>query len=308
MTATIQPLRLEDTVEVSHVSHRLALGVQWADALTRLPASGNLASDLETIGSRACPLRFDLHPQSRHALPYSGRLARILGIAANEKDTTPPATPADDPTRFALRCFARRNPKTGSYSTDNDPRHYVPRRLALIPVQTDGIPTATTGNIRRAWLWPGTAFPLPANTTAIRGHVRRGANLAGAASVAWARVVVTQPGVTPANFSAETQVGWAHGDDRGEFLVVLGAQAIPGGAVLPPAVPLRVWVFLPPSGALNPADPLASLPLEQAGSEAINDVLRGTEAPATYTRQIPVDIILKPGETLVINDAALLFP
>ena len=307
MTAAIHPLQLEDTVEVSHVSHRLALGVLWIDALTRLPASGNLASDLETIGNRDCPLRFDLHPQSRHALPYAGRLARILVIAANEKDTTPPATPADDQTRFALRCFARRNLKADSYNTENDPRHYVPRRLALIPVQTDGFPTATTANIRRAWLWPGAAFPLSANATVIRGRIRRGASMANASSVAWARIVVTQPGAAPADFSAETQIGWAHGDDRGEFLVVLGAQAIPGGAVLPQTVQLRVWIFLPPSDALDPADPLASLPLEQAGSDAINDVLRGTEAPATYIRQAPLDVTLKPGEALVMDDAALLF-
>lgn len=304
MTAAIHPLQLEDTVDASHVRHRLALGVQWIDALAQLPAGGNLVNDLETIGSRACRMRFDPHPQARHALRHAGLIARLLGIAAQEKDTTPPATPADDQTRFALRCFARRDPQVSGYSTRNDPRRYVPRRLALIPAQNNGVPVATIANIHRAWLWPGAAYPLAANATAIRGHVRRGVDKT---SVAWTRIVVTAPGATPPVFASEIQVGWGHGDDRGEFLVVLGAQAVPGGAALPAQVNLRVWVFLPP-GALDPADPLASLPLEQAGPDVIDDVARGIAIPPGYVRQDPVDLSIRPGEALTMNDAALIFP
>lgn len=306
-SASAHPLRLEDTVEVDHLSHRLAMGMQWVDALSRLPATGNLTSELERIGSRPLRLGFDLHSSSRHALRWAGLLAKILVIAAKEKVTAPPLTPDADPTNFVLRGFARRDASVNGYSTANDPRRYVPRRLALMPVQSGGMPTATKGNIRQAWLWPGTAYPLPGNTTALRGRVRRGPTLATARSVPWTRIIVTRP-AGPANFATETRIGWGHGDDRGEFLVVLGFEAIPGGAILPQSVALRIWVFLPPAGPFDATDPLASLPLEQAGSDPINDVLRGIEPPAGYVRQAAIDVTLKPGEVLVMNDAVLLFP
>lgn len=308
MSTAILPLRVEDTVEASHVNHRLALGMQWLDALMQHPASGLLVTDLEAIGSRPLGQRFDPHPQARHALRWAGRLAKILATAAQEKVTTPPVNPEDDPTNFALRCFALRSGLAGSYSIGGDPRRYVPRRLAVMPVQNDGVPTPATDNIRHAWLWPGAAYPLAANSTAVRGRIRRGASLDDAIPVQWARIVVTRPGPTPPDFASELQIGWGHGDDRGEFLVVLGAQAVPGGATLPQTMTLRVWVFLPPAAASSPAEPLAGLPLEQAGSDSINDVLRGIAPPVGYVRQPPADITLRPGEVFVMSDAVLLFP
>lgn len=305
--SSVRPLRVEDTMEVNHLNHRLAIGMQWIDALSRLPVTGNLVSELERIGGRTLRQGFDLHSSSRHALRWAGQLAKILVIAAEEKVAHPPLTPDADQTNFALRGYARRDPRISSYSTGNDPRRYVPRRLALMPVQTDGMPTATKGNIRQAWLWPGTAYPLPGNTTALRGRVRRGPTLASATSVPWTRIIVTQP-AGPADFATETRIGWGHGDDRGEFLVVLGFQAIPGGAILPQSVALRVWVFLPAVVSFDASDPLASLPLEQAGGDPINDVLRGVEPPAGHVRQAAIDVTLKPGEVFVMNDAALLFP
>ena len=90
--------------------------------------------------------------------------------------------------------------------------------------------------------------------------------------VPWARVTVSLPAniLAAPDFANEPQVGWGHGDDRGEFLVVLGANAVPGGATLPTSMPLRVWVFLPPVGAFDPDHALDSLPLEQAESDAIS--------------------------------------
>lgn len=306
------PLRLEQTVEVSRVNHRLALGVQWIDALSGLPATGPLRCVLEQVGSRALHQPFDAHPQARHALRLAGRLASLLVIGAAEKAADPPPTAADDQTNFVLRGFARRDPRPGNYSANDDPRQFVPRRLALTPVLGNGVPIATAANIRQAWLWPGAAYPLAGNTTSIRGHVRRGPNMDEAVSVPWVRVIVTRPasaGAAP-DFATELQVGWGHGDDRGEFLLVLGFQAAPGGALLAQAMPLRVWVFLPPAPAPGPvpADALAHLPVEQAGSAALNDVLRGIAPPAGYVRQGAVDVTLGPGEARVMSDAALLFP
>lgn len=317
MNAPVRPLLLADTVEVSRVNHRLALGVQWLDALTRLPAGGALFSELESIGARPLVQGLERHPLGRHALRWAGRLAKLLKIAAAEKIATPPATPDDDQTLLALRCFAQREANADRYHTDRDPRHHVPRRLALLPQQSGGEPPADTGNIRHAWLWPGANYPLGANTTAIRGRVRQGATLADSTPVPWTRVVVTLPAniAAPADFDNETKVGWGHGDDRGEFLVVLGVDAVPGGATLPTSLPLRVWVFLPPATtSFDAASPLESLPLEYAGIDTINDVLRGLSPPADYVRQAAIDFPLPGGETVrpgavcVMNDAVLLFP
>ena len=90
--AIAEPLRVENTVQVSGVGHRLALGVQWLDALSQSSNSGAWVSKLETIGMRPCPQRFDRHPQSLHALRAAGRLAKLLRAAAADKAATPPAT------------------------------------------------------------------------------------------------------------------------------------------------------------------------------------------------------------------------
>jgi hypothetical protein len=174
MNTAVRPLCLEDTVEVSRVGHRLALGVQWLDAPMQLPASGALVCVLESIGNRPLPQRFELHPLARHAMRWSGRVSKLLEIAAGEKAAAPPATPADDQTNFVLNCYAQRSPLGETYRSDRDPRRYVPRRLSLTPVQSDGVPPVSRDNIRQAWLWPGANYPLGANTTAVRGRIRRG--------------------------------------------------------------------------------------------------------------------------------------
>lgn len=309
MIALAQPLRAEDTVEVSRVNHRLALGVQWLDALSAMPAAGLLATDLESIGLRPCPQRCEAHPLARHALRWRGRLAKLLAKAAQDKLNTPPASPAVDPTRLNLRGYGLRDDSrgAGAFAAQSDPRRHVPRRLSLIPVQALGIPSATIDNIRQAWLWPGAAYPLGANTTALRGLVRRGATLAAAQAVPWARAVITAFGGVVPDFATEQQVGWGHGDERGELTVVLGVQAVAGGATLPPVLPLRVWIFVPPLALPDPLDALAGLPLEIADTAPLNDVLRGLTPPVGHVRQKPFDVSVKPGEVLVMNDADLLF-
>ena len=305
--AVIEPLTVENTVQIASVGHRLAIGIQWIDALSRLSPDGPWTSDLEAIGLRPCPLRFDAHPQGRHALRAAGRLAKLLEIAAKDKVNAPPVSVEADQTNCLLRAFARRSSRVENYSTGNDPRRFVPRRLSLTPVQTAGFPSAGVANIRSAWLWPGSSYPLAANITAIRGRVRRGPSEALAKPVAWARVVITRPGAATPNFATEARLGFAHGDDRGEFLAVLDVGAVPGGAVLPATLKLRVWVFIPPADTFDAADPLASLPLEVAGTDAINDVLRGTQAPSAYLRMNSIDVTLTPGSTLTLDEAQLLF-
>ncbi|HRD92213.1 MAG TPA: hypothetical protein PK201_03745, partial [Accumulibacter sp.] len=83
--AITRPLAIDDTVQVSRVSHRLALGIQWLDALTGMPVPGDWVNDLEAIGSRAGLQRFERHPQARQALRHAGRLAKLLQLAAADK-------------------------------------------------------------------------------------------------------------------------------------------------------------------------------------------------------------------------------
>lgn len=302
-----EPLGIDNTLQVASVGHRLALGIHWFDAIGPSSQLGNWTSELEAVGSRPCALRFDAHSQARHALRYAGRLGRLLDIAAAEKDATPPASADADQTNLVLRGFGPRSARVDGYSSGNDLRRFVPRRLSLTPQQSAGMPDPGVANIRFAWLWPGCTYPLAANVTALRGRVRRGPSDALATPVAWSRIVVTQAGAGAPDLATETRVGWAHGDDRGEFLVVLGAAAVPGGAALPATLALRVWVLLPPADGFDPADPLASLPVEFAGGDAINDVLRGRQVPAGYLTMTPIDVSFAAGTIFTIDEAQLLF-
>lgn len=303
MTAIVVAPRLDEfnTVPIDRFGHRLALGVQWIDALSEQPLADPWTTELERIGARPLVKRFIAHGQGRHALLHRDAVARLLRLAASELAAFPP--PAADPSLLVLR----------GHGAD---RRHVPRRVALTPLTllmgADGEPPVSTANIRRLRLWPGAEYPVPAGGTVLRGRIRRGAALASAQPVPWARMVITRPaGAAPFPalpvFGDETPVGWAHGDDRGEFVAVLGAAALPGGALLPTTLPLTVWVSLPVAIALDPEDALASLPLEAAGTTLSGAVLDGTALPPGHVRQVGFRISIPPGQTTVLPDADLRF-
>jgi hypothetical protein len=124
----------------------------------------------------------------------------------------------------------------------------------------------------------------------------------------WARVIVTKPGAGAPNFSKETQLAWAHADDRGEFLLILGGAAVPGGVALPTQVSVHEWVFLPPIGIVfDPAHPLDSVAVERAGTVALDDVLKGLVPPPTYIKQSPINLNIQLGLSQTMSDASLLF-
>ena len=300
-TAVTVPLLSEsNTRDVGRFGHRLALGVQWREALSGLPATGTWLTQLERIGKRALVQPFIAHPQARHALVHRDRVARLLAAGAQDKLLVPPLTPAADPTNFVLLG-----------SAPGQTRRYVPRRLALTPVQAGGVPPATLDNIRSAWLWPGADGESPANATVVRGRVRRPDANGLLQPVAWARFTITRPplALPPPVFGGEPEVTWAHGDDRGEFLAVLGPAIFSGGAALPASVTLTLWVHLPPvTPAFNPLKPLANLPLDVAGSTHGGRVLEGRDPPAGHVLQSGVRFTLKPGMATVLADALLLFP
>lgn len=298
-----------NTIAVAHIRHRLVLGIEWFDALAASAVGLGWVTELRAVGVRPLVQPFQLHPRGRHALRHAGRLARLLARGAEDKVALPPASPAVDPTNIVLRAYGQADLRAPQYATDNDPRRYVPRRLALTPVQAGGVPSASAVNIRQGWLWPGASYPVPTKASAVRGCVRRGASLAVAMPVAWARAIFTRPGPLPANFLTETRLGHAHGDDRGEFLAVFGPSAVTGGAALPATIALNAWIFLPPAApAFDAADPLASLPLEVAGTAVLDDVLRGTAPPPGYVRHGPIAVTLPLGQVVAMADADLLFP
>lgn len=314
VAAPYMPLTEANTVDMSRVGHRLALGVQWRDALSQSPmvmsAPADMVTDLEAVGQRPCPMRLDAHGEGRHAIRHSGPFAKLLARAVVQPEPVSDGDPSNDADGLLLsmRVFARRHRNVVDYQTGNDPRLFVPRRLAFMPVLSGGVPPASTENIRQAWLWPGAAYPIPSRSTVLRGRIQRQVAPGVTAPVPWARVIVTRPGPGVPNFATEAQLGHAHGDDRGEFLLLLGASAVPGGVALPSEIAVHVWVFLPPvSTVFDPAKPLDSLPLERAGTAALDDVLKGLSPPPSYVQQAAQDLSIKLGQSQTMSDAALVF-
>jgi hypothetical protein len=285
----IPALSMDNTEEVSRLRHQLALGVQCVDVLTQAPlASGTgrgVALELASIGSRPWVQRLEVHSQGRHALRMAGRYSKLV-----------------------LRAIELGDPLGHEISVGTDSRVVVPRRVSLTPVISAGLPTAGLINARTVWLYPGAAYPLPGKATGLRGRIRRDLGAGVIKAVPWARVVITRAGAGAPNFAAETKLAWAHGDDRGEFLAVLGKDAVTGGAALPAQLNLHVWVFLPPLTTVwDATQPLASLPLEVGGTDSLNDVLRGRALPASYVPQSVRALSVKLGEVRSMNEADLLF-
>lgn len=308
------PLTEANTVGMSHVGHRLALGVQWRDAVSMqpmsLPAPADIVTDLEAVGQRPCPMRLDAHGEGRHAIRHSGVFAKLLARAMVQAEPIDDGDPTNDEAGrlLSVRVFGRRHRNVAVYQSGNDPRVFVPRRLAFMPVLSGGIPPASTENIRHAWLWPGAAYPVPSRATVLRGHIQRQVAPGKRVPVPWARVVLTRPTGGPPDFASETQLAHAHGDDRGEFLLLLGAGAISGGVTLPTQVAVHVWVFLPPADtAFDPARPLDSLPLELAGTAALDDVLKGLVVPTDYVQQAVIATDIRLGQARAMNEADLVF-
>jgi hypothetical protein len=180
-------------------------------------------------------------------------------------------------------------------------RRFVPRRLrlplmvpqphAVLPaprVTLQDVDVAPLGSrLRRPFLFPGAAYDVSETATGLRGRVTR-----AGVPMRWARVVARLPGTT-------TVVGRAHGDDRGEFLLLVDAGA---GPVTDLGVPLDVEVSVfgpqtPPTSPAparrdDPVDSLWGLPLEVVtalGWPAPDSVSAGVDLPVSTTGTLPTD-------------------
>lgn len=261
---------------LSDLRHRLALGLECRDAVSGLTALGPQRVELERIGPFATPgMTLQAHGVARHALPWAGRVRSLMTSAVDRGE--PPA--------WVVRIHST---PAGSWDARRDLRRLVPRRLRLLPVLTGGVPATGLDNARVCALVPGAAYPLFGAVTAVRGRVMHDATT----PMPWAFVLATRP-ASETDLAAAIVVGRARADDRGEYLLVLSGQAV-AGATLPSSAALRLWAFAPATPPdIAGADPLASLPLEDAGTATNSPLLRGEVVPATYTRSVSQTIAVR---------------
>ncbi|MFB7253520.1 hypothetical protein [Streptomyces nojiriensis] len=251
------------TVEagVVDVLHRLALAVRPLDARTRAPAGPGLRVGRETgraPGRRPRPddpIRpLESHGATGFVLRYG--TAGVLG-------------------------------KTVTVRVDDPARRWVPRRFSL-PLWTraelagaDARPP-TAAHVRAdarlllPWLLPGPSYPVPQGLTGMRLRVIRAGE-----PVRWPRVDAYGRGGVP--------IGWAHGDEHGQVLLLIDRLPYPVESRFPVALRTHApdLATAPPP---DPLDPLADLVAEAVTRSASpprpqdldNGLLRGTDVPAGY--------------------------
>jgi hypothetical protein len=244
------------------VVHRLALGIEPLDAQRgrRLSYPLQVGYDKPQAGSKRPPI--ERHNSNLFVLRYQPGVAeRVLPPGSIE--------------RVDLRFFDLSEP---FYKSENDRRRIVPRRLSipiLKLVDVEGQESIDrkdfTRRIRRPVFFPGAAYDFSGASTGMRGRVVRDHK-----PMRWARVRATLNGTT-------LIVGRAHGDDRGEFLLLLNANVLTGSA-WPDKLEIEVSVSgpatapPPPPSALG--DPFWDLPLETLAAPGDDDpVAKGEQNP-----------------------------
>lgn len=292
--------RIATVVGEAEVIHRLALGVEVVDAV-----SGGLTAAPPRVG-REMPL------STRPPRPW-------------ERSWPCTDLQSGGGGRFKLRHDGRL-PTGGRPVTlriDDPSRRYVPRRFAvdlwdLAEVQA-GEPPAPSAVVTpapaayvsvrtrlfRPWLLPGAAYPLPRGTTGIRGRLMLDAQT----PVRWGRVTALDVNGFP--------LGTAHGDERGEFVLVLtGTGTVPPP---PPTIDVELEVSGPdPTRVIDREDVLLDLPVEPVArsanppvaSDLDNPLLRGEAIPVGYVASnavlptYPVPL----GEVLSVNNVSVAYP
>ncbi len=228
--------------------HRLAAGIEPIDALRGIPDRTTARLSLE--------------------YPRGVAAAQPLGHAGG---------------RWSIR-YVRGLPDHVDLRIEDPSRCFVPRRLRL-PIasletvrqaELDGSPVPAAERVWRPALFPGAAYPLAPSATAVRGQARY--KLAPSEPVRWARIEAMRDDTD--------EVLWrAHGDDRGEFLLVIGPD--PHASALLPAVmsvTIRVLAAKPAPGPPpdEPADPLWDLPLTVAQPGPGDPVSSGVTLPPGF--------------------------
>jgi hypothetical protein len=264
------------------VLHRLALAVEPVDART-----GRLTSGVR-IGHE------------------SAAVAAAAGLRRRGRGALDPL--ARQATQAGDRLVLRYGPAVGArprIRLDDTARRFVPRRLevplwSLAEVEAaDDAPgrpatgpfVPATSRLLRPWLLPGSGQVVARGSTGARFRV-----LLGGAGVRWPRIEA---------FGHDgRRAGWAHGDERGEVLLVLD-----GPVVATPTDPFRVdlavrvhWPDPVQQPPVDPLDPLADLVVEPVARSAAppspadldNDTLRGIARPPRYLTVATDTVVILP--------------
>lgn len=274
--AALPAMTLQELLEQADVLHRLALAVDCRDTVT-----GHRVATEVQIG-REVPLAVLPRGYDR-AWPCRDLIAKGAGRAIIMLDLR-------TPTKVRLRIADPR-------------RRYVARRFDLplwtlrevLDAESAGSPVPAAARMLRPWLLPGSGAVLSRGATTVRGRVVRGTD-----PVRWPRITARGPG--------QQAVGWAHGDERGEFVLV-----IKDTGTLPPPAPTQFQVQLSVTAkrpaAPDPFDPYADLTVEPLprptvppGPDDLDSVLRGRKTPADHvpSTTVPPPISVPVGQELLL--------
>jgi hypothetical protein len=253
-------MTIDTLVGPADVLHRLALVVECVDSVVERRASTRVR-----IGREVSPLLLPVGYESNW--PCLDLIPRGPGRAMIVFDWRTPTKPV----RIRIVDPARR---------------YVARRFELplwtlaeiIAAETTPPMVPAGSRLLRPWLSPGSAYQAATSTTAIRGRVA-----SGGTAVRWARITAIGPG--------PQAVGWAHADERGEFLLVIADT----GTMSPPfpdELDIDLTVIAPDPQQAPPVsdDAYADLVVEAlprsanppAPQDLDNGILRGRAQPAGY--------------------------
>ena len=266
-----------DTIETSvgqvPVLHRLALGLITRDTVNDRGTTGPLRVGWEAAGH--------LLPRRREEWWPCVDLERVGGG------------------RFRLRATPLR-PDLLTVRLYDPSRRYVPRRLGVTlwphPALIDPLPAnfiTVAARTLPIWLFPGAAYPVSPGVTAVRGRITR-----QGIPLPWARVNAIDSG--------GAILGRAHGDDRGEFLLLItDANQNPLQSTVTVNLMVRGPSGPPPSTPVPdpPVEPVARPSNPPIPGELDNPLLRGRSTPAGYlpsTAVVP-PLIVKVGEEMVLS-------
>ncbi len=243
----------------AETTRQLALGVEPVDALRGVRVGHRLHVTLEAPPPGVRALRLARHDSGLFVLLQGSGAAVDLVLRIFDRDAA---------------AQTAQTAQTAVYDPQSNLRRVVPRRLRVpLPSAADADTLELTRSARRPALLPGANYDAT-SAAGLRGRVLR----AGVPE-RWARIEARRAG------SALT-VGRAHGDDRGEFLLLLDAAAAPM-SVLDAALSVELHVWLPqpplpmPSAAAQAADALWDLPVETLS-------LTGTPPDAVADARFPL--------------------
>lgn len=272
---------IDTSVGPADVLHRLALGVEPLDAATGRPVVTAVR-----VGQEVPPR---LRPRLARFEPYWPCLDFETNGTARHKLRHG----IGGPTRIKVNTDG--SAPTIVVRIDDAQRRFVARRFR-IPVWTrleleqadptgDDPPTGPyvvmASRLVRPVLFPGRAYPLARGTTVIRSSVVRNGK-----PVRWPRVIARVGGIVS---------GFAHGDEHGEFLLVLSSDWTMLAAP-PSTVNVNLTIrAVPPANAAapDPADRLADLVIENVNRPLPADgALPGTGLPTGYQDyNVPAPVI-----------------